>query len=217
MDYVVAAKGDTQVKIVLEGGSLERQEIIPFVGVRRNGVCEVGLGFLNLSGQVKQFFARPLVANFVQSQDLLRGWRGMKIFETLTHVWEGTVKGCYDATELNSTRRDQRSFSHLADQVGWRQFDSFLSYWRGAMPKPAELDQMIQALLDAGLEFDIHEMQVAIREGNLTRTPLIQGFIQKEIESYRRLNAQERAQVEEQIRRLEKDPNFQLELRALAS
>lgn len=197
MDYVVVAKGETQAKAVLKEGSLVFQDITPFVGARRNGVCEVGLGFLDQSGQVAQFYAPDFFKNLLQS------WRGMHILQQITHIWEGTIRACYKAALPDPSFMERSEFESLRDQIGRSRFDSFLQKMRVILPDPADLDQMIRAMEEAGIRTDIFEIQSEIHEGRLNPTPYLKSIIKQEVDSYKQQNAKDRALHEAEVKRLQ--------------
>lgn len=197
MDYVVAARGDLQVKAVLEEGCLKRQKITPFVGARRNGVCEVGLGLLDQDDRVVSFYAPDFFKNLLQS------WRGMRIFHHLTHVWEGTLKECYKAADPDPSFMDKRGFDSLREQIGYGRFQSFLDKMRVVLPEPEVLDAMIRTMEESGIRVDVFELQCEIREGRLYPTPYIKSIVQNEVDSYKRHNTEERARHEAEIERMQ--------------
>ena len=209
MNYVVAIKGDVQQKVVLVDGSLTHQMIIPFVGARCNGIAEVGMGFLGEAGQVMQFYAPDFFKHILQS------WRGMRILEQITHIWDGTLKDCYNAAAPDPTYLEKREFSSLADQIGLQKFDSFLQRMLATMPKPSDLDQILQTMRGAGVHFDLFELQREIRGGKLQPTLLLKSLINQEVEAYKRLNADERAKHAARVRELE-DEAYRHRLRVLA-
>jgi len=199
MDYVIAIKGCVQEKVVLTNGSLRDEKIIPFVGARCNGVVEVGLGFLDESGLVKQFYAPDFYKHILQS------WRGMKILGQLTHVWGSTLKDCYCAAVLDPVYRDRFVFESLKDQIGRQKFDLFLKEMRTVVPDPNELDAMLTVFDTSGIDFDVFELRYELSKGLLHSTPFLRFIIQQEVNNFKRLNAQGRAQHETDVRRLEEE------------
>ncbi|MBU0646515.1 hypothetical protein KJ611_03540 [Patescibacteria group bacterium] len=213
MDYVIAFKGEAQTKVVLTDGVLARQLVRPFVGARCNGTTEVGIGFLNTDGQVQQFYAPDFFKNILQS------WRGLRIFDRLTHIWKTTLQDCYNAAAPDPTYLEKRAFECLADQIGRRQLDIFLDKIRILVPAPGVLDQMLTIFDTSGVTLDVFELQSELKKGRLQSTLFLRFLINQEVQAYKQLNSEERAQYESEIRRMEQEAGrlITLQARAVAS
>ncbi len=170
MDHVIALKGTPSEKKV--GPSY--QMLIPFVGATPNPDSEMGIGLMFPEGTVIRFFW-----GMGDPHLLIRSWYGMQFLQRIQEVNPGILSACWYAADrkLSIEDDDDYDLTPLELTLGRAQIQPMRDEILAMTPDPDTLDRMITTFRDARIAIDADEINLELKAGRITKTPVIDSFL----------------------------------------
>lgn len=175
MGLVIAVKGSESEKVV----DMRRRKVVPFVGADREGkFSQMGIGLIFPEEQ------QGTIWGLVMPHMLIQSWRGMKLLEQIEEIGHGTLCACYYAGSHKMHDSELRYLDELAVKVGGAdKLQTLRDEVLASVPNTDELNAMITALREKGVDVGSWELEEEVRAGRLEMSPLIEELVRETEES----------------------------------